>query len=213
MTHEHAIQRGHLSLIFLRYESFRQYVRWYPVTTAILILNILFFAETAIMGKRSILMEYGALAHWPPYNTELWRYVTSMFLHGGFDHLLFNLFAIFVFAPPLEYLLGSLKYTALFLGSGIIGNIASVLLNEPYTVSVGASGAIYGVYGAYIYMIIFAKHMLDAASRKTVQVLLVIGVIYTLLNLSRVNMYAHFGGLAGGFVLFSNMVQRKRKDR
>ena len=129
-------------MIFLRYESFRQYVRWYPVTTAILALNLLFFAETAIMGDRSVLMKYGALVHWAPYNTEVWRYVMSMFLHGGFDHLLFNMFAVFVFAPPLEYLLGSLKYSALYFGSGIIGNVASILLNEPGTVSVGASGAI-----------------------------------------------------------------------
>lgn len=191
-------------MIFLRYESFRQYVRWYPVTTAILVLNVLFFAETAIMGDRSLLMRYGALVHWAPFNTEVWRYVSSMFLHGGFDHLLFNMFAVFVFAPPLEYLLGGLKYAALYFGSGVIGNLASILLNEPGTVSVGASGAIYGIFGAYLYMIAFTRSMLDPASRKTVQVLLIMGIIYTLL-FPRMNVYAHLGGLVGGVILFSNL--------
>lgn len=156
------------------------------------------------MGDRSLLMRYGALVHWAPFNTEVWRYVSSMFLHGGFDHLLFNMFAVFVFAPPLEYLLGGLKYAALYFGSGVIGNLASILLNEPGTVSVGASGAIYGIFGAYLYMIAFTRSMLDPASRKTVQVLLIMGIIYTLL-FPRMNVYAHLGGLVGGVILFSNL--------
>src|SRR5690606_30978598 len=150
------------------YESFGQYIRWYKVTSIILLVNIIFFAESAIRGEHSFLFQQGALAHWPPFNSEIQRYFMSMFLHFDFGHVLFNLFAIFVFAPPLEYLLGPWKYTAVYLGSGLIGNLTSMWLSDFNTVSVGASGAIYGLYGAYIYLIWFKRNILDEASRKTI---------------------------------------------
>lgn len=195
-------------MIFLRYESFGQYVRMYRVTSLILLINILFFIDTLIQGHQSLLWQYGALFHFPPFNTEVWRYFLSMFLHANFEHALFNLFAIFVFAPPLERFLGAGRYALLYLVSGLIGNIASLVFNSPLTISVGASGAIYGIYGAYLYMILFRSQMLDIASRKTITILMILGVIHTLF-MPQINIYAHFGGLLGGLVIFSNLIRRR----
>lgn len=201
-------------MIFIRYESFRQYIRWYKVTSLILLINVLLYVETVIRGPMdSFFFTRGVLIHAAPYTADWWRYVLSMFLHADFAHLLFNCFAIFVFAPPLERLLGIWQYALLYFGSGLIGNVVSVLLNDPGVLSVGASGAIYGLYGAYLYLIVFRSGALDQASRKTVQMFILLGIIYTLLNMGRINVYAHLGGLAGGFLIFSGIVERLRGSR
>jgi membrane associated rhomboid family serine protease len=198
-------------MIFLRYESFRQYIRMYRVTTVLLALNLLLFALALFSPFGDYIMGYGSLIHGAPYHLDLWRYVTSIFLHGGFDHLLFNCFAIFVFAPPLEYLLGRARYALLFLGSGVIGNLISMIINNnSYTASVGASGAIYGIYGAYLFLIAFRRHALDPSSRKTVQIFVVMGIIYSFL-IPEVNWAAHIGGLLGGVLIFSRIVTGLRR--
>lgn len=206
-------------MIFLRYESFREYVRSYPVTVVLLALNIIMFIVVTLsnLPHHLALIKYGAItnhnfiSYQPP---ELHTYVTSIFLHNGFRHLLFNSFSIFVFAPPLERMLGHIRYALLFLLSGIAGNILSEVmyshvLNEAYF-SVGASGAVYGIFGAYLYLILFRKHTLDYNSRRTVVMILVIGAIFSLL-VPNINWYAHFGGLIGGLLLTGLFIQLRKR--
>lgn len=66
------------------------------------------------------LLKFGAVWKQEPYASETWRLATAMFLHSGFQHLLFNMFALFVFAPPMERILGSFKYAVLYLLSGLL---------------------------------------------------------------------------------------------
>src|SRR5690625_192853 len=77
----------------------------------------------AIMNHEII--QYNLARIVPP---ELHTYVTSIFLHNGFRHLLFNSFSIFVFAPPLERMLGHIRYALLYLLSGIVGNILTEVI-------------------------------------------------------------------------------------
>jgi rhomboid protease GluP len=154
----------------------------------------------------------GMLIHGAPYHLELWRYILSMFLHSGFDHFLFNCFAIFVFAPPLEHLLGRGRFTLLYFGAGLFGNLISMMIySGSYILSVGASGAIYGIYGAYLFLILFRRKALDPSSRKTVQIFVIMGVVYSFLA-PYVNWAAHLGGLAGGFLIFSRIVSSLRRE-
>ena len=78
-------------------------------------------------------------------NGEVWRFVSSIFLHGSITHLLFNLVALLFFGFVLEKLVGSRRFLVIFLASGIIANIISI---NYYDSSLGASGAIYGILGA-----------------------------------------------------------------
>lgn len=197
-------------MIFVRYESFGQYIRLYKVTSIILLINMLLFAIS--LFAKFELFELTALKHWAPYHLELWRYVTSVFLHNGFDHFLFNSFAIFVFAPPLEYMLGKGRYTLLYLGSGIFANLISMIIySNSNVVSVGASGAIYGLYGAYLFLVLFRRQSLDPQSRKTVLLFLGLGAIYTFLY-PEINWAAHLGGLLGGMIIFSRIVSSFRNN-
>lgn len=200
-------------MIFLRYESFRSYLRLYPVTASLITLNIVYFIIVALSGDPNNsyhAVDYGAFVTYPgkdPYGMlEPWRYVTSIFMHSGLEHLLFNMFALLVFAPPLERLLGSLRYVFFYIVCGIAGNamsaLANQITNDPYAhVGVGASGAIYGIYGAFLFVSLFRKSMLDDSSRKTVYTILIFGVIYSVI-VPKIDLWAHVGGALAGFLLY-----------
>ena len=80
---------------------------------------------------------------------EVWRFVASIFLHGGVGHLLYNLFALMLFGSVLEALIGGKRFIFVFFVTGIIANLISVNF---YSSSLGASGAIFGVIGALIFV-------------------------------------------------------------
>lgn len=197
-------------MIFLRYENFRQYIRLYPLTSLILLIQIVLYILMEISGSSTdprTLLRFGAMYKLPEASPEYWRYFAAIFLHIGFDHLLFNSFALFVFAPPLERLLGKVKYIVFYLGSGFAGNAFSQLLSSGVFYSAGASGAIYGIYAAFLYLALFRKHALDPQSKKTIKVILLIGLIYSIL-VPQVNILGHAGGFLGGFALFSWMFKK-----
>ncbi|WP_138753281.1 rhomboid family intramembrane serine protease [Paenibacillus sinopodophylli] len=201
-------------MIFLRYESFRSYLKLYPVTAVLIALNIIYYVVVALNGNPNDAYHaynYGAFATnvvYDPYGLEEpWRYVTSMFMHSGIEHLLYNMFALLVFAPPLEYLLKHTRYLFFYLLCGIGGNAMSALVHVLENdmdghVGVGASGAIYGVYGAFLYISLFRKSQLDEGSRKTVYTILIFGVIYSFLVPS-IDLWAHVGGALAGFLLYN----------
>lgn len=211
-------------MIFLRYESFRAYLKQYPVTSVIIALNLVYFLIVAANGGTANamnLLRFGAFYAEPGLDSfgiiEPYRYVTSMFMHSGVQHLLFNMFALLVFAPPLERMTGHARYVVFYLLCGILANLASaamtVLLDKPYVLSVGASGAIYGVYGAYLFLAVFRKSWLDEGSRKTVYMILISGLIYSFI-VPTINLWAHIGGGLAGFLLFGlfdRAMTRKRR--
>ena len=187
-------------MIFLRYESFRGYLRMYPVTSVIIALNILIYILELVIGQS--LLNRGMFVSTPEWNyfslQEPWRYVTAVFLHLSLQHILFNMFAVLVFAPPLERMLGHTRYAIFYLICGIFGNLVSAIA-ELRTSGAGASGAIYGIYGAYLFLALMKKSM-DEASRKTVYTILIFGLIYSFIT-PQVGVWAHIGGLFAGFVI------------
>lgn len=201
-------------MIFLRYESFSGYLRMYPVTSLMLALNIVMYLITGILGgwtqpSQIVLYRLGVLTDYElvfPGGTDFWRWISSMFLHYGFGHFFFNCFSIFIFSPPLERMLGHFKFLLLYLGSGLVGSLFTVMFMSGYF-ALGASGAAYGLLGAYLHMLVHKRHMLDYGSRKTVQTFLVLGLLYSIL-FPNINILAHLGGLIGGFVLFFLLFRR-----
>jgi membrane associated rhomboid family serine protease len=200
--------------MFFRYESFRQYLRLYPLTSMILAANLIVYLLMLLTGQpkdTDTLIRFGAMVNEPPYRNEYWRYFTSMFVHIGFEHLLFNGFALFVFTPPMERIAGRLRYLILYLGSGLAGNLATVLLSPDPFVSAGASGAIYGIFGAFLYLILLRKDLFDQSARTTVYSMLGLGLVYSL-AVPGVNFYAHAGGFAGGFLLLHILMHASRRS-
>jgi len=199
-------------MIFLRYESFREYLRYYPVTSVILALNLLVFLADLVL-EGTPLLDAGFFRLHPVYDRygllEPWRYATSVFLHANWEHLLFNMFSILVFAPPLERLLGHVRYAAFYLLAGILGNVYSAAVHiGGIHIAVGASGAVYGVFGAYLYLALFRKRVMDEASRKTVYTILLFGLLYSLIS-PRIDIWAHVGGCLAGFLMLGILVRSR----
>lgn len=198
-------------MLFVRYENWKSFVRYYPVTSLILLINVLVCIFLILNGGSTnpqVLAEYGAVTNVPPYD-QWWRVITSIFLHSGFSHLLSNSFGLIIFAPPLERLLGSWRYAVLYMASGIIGNIISLELYQQTPngiAAVGASGAIYGIYGAFLYIALFQRQIMDEASRKTIYTILGLGLILTFI-VPEIGIWAHLGGLIAGFFIYGLMLR------
>ncbi|MCD9025341.1 rhomboid family intramembrane serine protease [Cohnella silvisoli] len=202
-------------MIFLRNESFRSYIRLYPITAIILAINLIVFISDTMIFDRQLTIR-GMFYQEPITDlygmNEPWRYVTSIVLHAGWDHLLFNCFSTLVFAPPLERLLGHFRYLVFYLIAGIVGNALTAFVHagSEYA-SVGASGAIYGIFGAYLFLAVFRKFALDEATRQTIYTTLIIGLIYSVL-MPNINIWAHIGGSIAGFAMMGGWVLG-RKNR
>lgn len=199
-------------MIFLRRENVRQYIRLYPVTSLILLAVIVLFLWMEISGSSTdnwTLLKYGAMYKIEGLVApEWWRYVTAIFVHIGWEHLLFNAFAIYVFAAPLERLMGHIPYAIFFLLCGAGGNLLSQWLSEPPMMSAGASGAIYGVYAAFLYLALFYKHVLDNDSSQVIKVIVIIGFINSLLP--HINLLGHLGGFLTGLLVCAILSLRYR---
>ncbi|NHN29552.1 rhomboid family intramembrane serine protease [Paenibacillus agricola] len=203
--------------MFSRRESLKQYFSWYPVTAVIICINLLLWGlmewYELSHSKDETFYLFGALFDLPGLTAEPWRYVTAIFLHNGFAHLLFNCFALYVFAPPLERMLGKWRYLLTYIASGIAGNICSMWLHMDYFISVGASGAIYGIYAAFLYLALFRKDIIDSQTKKMVVILIAVGFANSLI-VPNIDIYAHLGGFIGGFVVLALIVLSiKRRHR
>jgi rhomboid protease GluP len=192
-----------------------------PVTTALLIANILMFGVTYLAmvsegggGGLSILWGirgetvYRLGASYGPaifLGHEWWRLVTAMFLHGGLIHIGFNMMALMQFGPALEELYGSARYLFFYVVTGMFGFLVSAALRN---YSLGASGALLGLVG--LMLAITTKrggaYMREIRSRliSSVAILFVLGFSGV-----GIDNYAHGAGLALGFVLGKLSVDRR----
>ena len=187
--------------MFTRTENFRQYLSYYPLVSTLITFTIsLFFFNLLPILPEGFLFEKGQGMNLYIASGEWWRLVTPIFLHRSFSHLLFNCFALAIFGPPLERLLGSLKFTAFFLITGISANIITFILQPPTYIHVGASGAIFGLLGFYLYLALFQKNRLPTQEVKTIYTLIGVGVLMTFIQ-PKINITGHLSGLAAGLLL------------
>lgn len=180
-----------------------------PVTLALLALNVLVFLVMVVSGvsffsptTESVLKwgaDYGPLT----LGGQWWRMFASLFIHFGVIHILFNMVVLANIGPFMETLLGSSGYAVLYVAAGLGGGAAS-LAWHPGTVSAGASGAIFGLYGALLAFLVLhggsiSKEVLIPL-RKGALVFVGYNVLYGLVR-PDVDMAAHIGGLVTGFLL------------
>jgi rhomboid protease GluP len=187
-----------------------------PVTTALLIINILMFGVSlvatlqagqggglAILWGLDIEVLYRLGALWAPaiVHGEPYRLVTAMFLHGGLIHIGFNMMVLMDIGPVVEEVYGSARYLFLYLVTGIAGYVLSAYASRLHPVpSVGASGAILGLIG----LMIAITTRRGGATMQALRSRLISWVvsIFVLGYFMRVvDNWAHFGGLAAGFLL------------
>lgn len=178
------------------------------ITYALLISNFILFITMILSGanifsvKPSVLYEYGGLVNYETMGSmaELYRLITSIFIHGGLMHLLFNMYALYIIGPQVESFFGKTKYLIIYLGSGIIGNLLSMLFQANNVVSIGASGAIFGLLGALVYFGYHYRVYFGNVIKSQIIPLIMLNIFLGFM-LTGINMAAHLGGLLGGFLV------------
>src|ERR1700756_3395359 len=179
------------------------------VTYALIAINVaVFIVQMASGGLES------KLTLWPPgvAEGEFYRLVTSAFLHNGAAHLLLNMWALYVVGPPLEMWLGRMRFGALYALSGLGGSVLVYLLSEPSTPTLGASGAIFGLFGATF--VVARRLTLDV---RWVAAVIAINLAFTFVapavSSQRISWQAHVGGLVTGALVAAAYVYPPRERR
>lgn len=153
---------------------------------------VLVFLATMAVGAEEIGVRFGvvplAIAE-----GEIWRLLTSAFVHAGLLHLGFNLLVLFMLGPPLERMLGHARFLALYLISALGGATMSYLLLPPVSISIGASGAIFGLMGALV--VAGGRFGYDV---RQVVFLTAINLVISFVLGSFIDWRAHVGGLVVG---------------
>jgi membrane associated rhomboid family serine protease len=138
---------------------------------------------------------------------QWYRMLTAMFLHGSYIHILFNMLSLWWIGGPLEAALGRARYVALYFVSGLAGSALTYLIAAPNQPSLGASGAIFGLFGATAVLMRRLNY-----DMRPVIALLVINLIFTF-GWSNIAWQAHIGGLVGGVLIGYAMVHAPRERR
>lgn len=184
-----------------------------PVVTNLLILVItLVMIATYVFGKGSMdiatLYLFGGLVK----DGSPIRLLTSIFLHIGLLHFLMNVWALKLLGDQTENFYGHLKTFIIFIYSGIVGNLLSVILMGSNTISAGASGAIFGFMGAILYFAINQRTYMGEALRREILPVIIINILFGFV-LTGVNMYAHVGGLIGGMLIATALGIKHKSSR
>jgi rhomboid protease GluP len=178
-------------------------------TIFLVAVNIAFYIFTSVIGgdfiqtSTNVLLQYGQynLSVW---NGVYWQLLTSIFVHVDITHIALNMLFLIIFGLRAEELFTTEEYFTVYMLSGLSGSILTLFMMPIYTLSAGASGAIFGMYGAnIIYM------------RKTFGQSILGALVYSFLLLvlttgTGVNIIAHFGGLATGLLMGYTIAKSRR---
>lgn len=188
------------------------------ITLIIIALNVVYYTFVYLNGGINplnllihgaihpvLILEYG----------EFYRLITATFLHGSIIHLLMNMYILYSLGKRLENLIGSLKFFILYMISGLFGSIFSVFLSS--TLSVGASGAVFGIASALLVILYKRKNEFSGISGVDVRSLISFITINTLIGFTipLIDFWGHTGGLVGGFLcalIFLGLDRKKKNE-
>ncbi|MFJ5774793.1 rhomboid family intramembrane serine protease [Streptomyces sp. NPDC093094] len=185
------------------------------VTKILIGINLAVFI--AVQVRPALLNDLVLIGSWPPApwtategvaEGEWYRLLTSAFTHEEFWHIGFNLLNLWLLGGHVEAALGRARYLALYLISGIAGSTVAYLLEAPATATLGASGAVFGLFGATA--VLMRRQNYDM---RPIVVLLVISMVFAFSPGSNVSWQAHLGGLVAGTVIAYAMVHAPRERR
>lgn len=183
-----------------------------PMTSLIILINAMMAVVILATGGFNDLInlvEWGAL--YPPFITfdnEWYRLLTAMFLHGSLLHVFFNMYVLFYLGALLERILGKWIFLMFYLGTGLLASFAVYALGNPNVVTVGASGAIFGIIGALFIMTYLKPYYFNPYFVRSIRSLTFINVALTFI-IPQVSFYGHIGGLLSGFLLYFILVKPK----
>ena len=183
----------------------RMYKQKKPIVTAVLIaINVIVFALMYIIGKGSedtdTLIKFGANIPSLVRDGEYYRLITSGFIHIGILHILCNMYSLSVLGPNMEHFYGRVKYILIYLYSMIMASLFVVVFQGDYTISAGASGAIFGLLGSLLYFGYYYRGYLGNQTINRIIPVIIINLIIGFIS-PGISNAAHIGGLIGGIAV------------
>jgi len=190
-------------------EEEKTYKKWnkklskYSATNILIAINILMFIGTYILGAGSedsaTLLIFGANYSELVKIGQVWRLITCAFIHIGIFHLFFNMLALRQVGEEVEKFYGSKKFLIIYFISALIGSLASCVFNPGY-ISAGASGAIFGLFGALLYFGTQYRATLDGILKSPIMSVILINLLIGF-AIPGIDVISHIGGLIGGFMM------------
>ncbi len=185
-------------------------------TVGLIVVNVAVFMIMTMFGDTEdavFMLQHGAM--YEPFvieQHEYYRMFTCLFLHFGIDHLLNNMVMLGALGWNLEQEIGRVRFLVIYFVSGIAGNILSLfydLSTGNPAVSAGASGAIFGLMGALLYVVILNRGRLGRLSGRGMLIMVALSLYFGFAS-SGVDNLAHIGGLVSGFILAALLYRKKK---
>lgn len=186
------------------------------VTYVFLALNIGTWLIMSLVGllmgwnQSQQLFYFGAKVNLLIVQGEYWRLLTAMFLHIGILHLFFNSYALYIYGPLVEKLFGKVKFTLIYLISGLIGSLLSYIFSAHD--AAGASGAIFGLMGSLLYFRKEKKSLYQKVFGPGLILIIGINLVYGFVQ-PGIDNWGHIGGLLGGFLMGNALGLYGQKDK
>jgi membrane associated rhomboid family serine protease len=187
-----------------------------PATYVLIGLNVLaFLAEmlgggsaTSLSGRGDLIQDGGLNAFAIDVGGEWWRIVTSAFLHAGLIHLAFNMFALYILGSLIEPAVGTARFVGIYVVSMLAGSLGALIVS-PNDLTVGASGAVFGLMAAAFIM---ARHRGLEQVASQIGFFVIFNLVFTFAASSTISVGGHLGGLAGGAIaaLLVTFFERRR---
>ncbi|MGV8983585.1 rhomboid family intramembrane serine protease [Clostridium sp.] len=179
------------------------------ITIGIIAINVIMYIITAYLSfvyakgsifnsDTNVLILLGAKVNELIQQGQYYRLVSCMFLHGGIVHLGVNMYSLYAIGPMVEKVYGKAKYIAIYFISGIVASVFSYIFST--SVSIGASGAIFGLLGAVLIFAVKSKGKTGSGFIKSILSVIFIN-IFIGVTLPNIDNFAHMGGLLGGMVI------------
>jgi rhomboid protease GluP len=172
------------------------------ITDIIILINIIVFLSMYLFGYGSednaTLIYFGANVRELILQGDYYRLITAAFLHIGIIHILCNMYALYIVGSQIENFYGKTKFTIIYLFSAICGNLLAMLSSN--TISAGASGAIFGLFGALLYFGYHYRVYLGSVLKSQLIPLIILNLLMGFV-LPGVDGLAHIGGLIGGILI------------
>ncbi len=165
------------------------------VSKVLIGLNVVaYIAQLATDDKVGSVFQRGAMQSYAVADGDYWRLLTAAFLHGSLLHIAFNMYALYLFGPFAEKALGTVRFIAAYITAAIASSVLVYWLERPEVATIGASGAVFGLFGLVLLLLLRAKQDVT-----TLLVLLAINAVISLQG--NISWQGHLGGFIAGCVL------------
>lgn len=186
--------------MFSRTENVQTFMRAYPLVTLFIVIQLVVFVIDSLSTTLPI-VTLGGSFHLGLAQGEWYRLFTANFIHLGLGHLLFNTFALIIFGPAMERMVGHVKFALFYLIAGALANLLTYFtVNDLFYLQAGASGAILALLGFYVFIGRFRPILIQSQDARLVYIFVAISAVFTLIG-SNVALWGHVYGFLSGFLL------------